>query len=285
LKADPDAANDSGMLGVRRLRETWSNARYGRPQHDPAEFHFDRLVLHALGVGLEQAMQYVGQSAPTFEEFERWITATAGEPTASQVARINAAEAGREYPDEVRYRLGKIETDAPVLSADDLAFWDEHGYVVVADAVPTDAREQAVRAILTHLGATAEDPESWYAQRANGIMVQYFQHPAFTAIRNSQRLHKAFAQLWGTVDLWVSTDRVGFNVPERPGWRFPGPDLHWDVSIATPIPFGVRALCVSPIRRPSRALSPACPASTAGSERGWQRCRLGLIRARRTCMR
>jgi hypothetical protein len=266
LKADPDAANDSGMLGVRRLRETWSNARYGRPQHDPAEFHFDRLVLHALGVGLEQAMQYVGQSAPTFEEFERWITATAGEPTASQVARINAAEAGREYPDE-------------------LAFWDEHGYVVVADAVPTDAREQAVRAILTHLGATAEDPESWYAQRANGIMVQYFQHPAFTAIRNSQRLHKAFAQLWGTVDLWVSTDRVGFNVPERPGWRFPGPDLHWDVSIATPIPFGVRALCVSPIRRPSRALSPACPASTAGSERGWQRCRLGLIRARRTCMR
>jgi hypothetical protein len=59
-----------------------------------------------------------------------------------------------------------------VLSADDPAFWDEHGYVVVADAVPTDAREQAVRAILTHRGATADDPESWYAQRANGIMVQ-----------------------------------------------------------------------------------------------------------------
>jgi hypothetical protein len=151
LKADLDAVNDSGMLGVRRLRETWSNARYGRRHDDPAEFHFDRLVLHALGVGLEQAMQYVGQSAPTFEEFERWITATAGEPTASQVARINAAEAGRDYPDEVRYPLGKIETDAPVLSADDLAFWDEHGYVVVADAVPTGAREQAVRAILTHL--------------------------------------------------------------------------------------------------------------------------------------
>jgi ectoine hydroxylase-related dioxygenase (phytanoyl-CoA dioxygenase family) len=96
-----------------------------------------------------------------------------------------------------------------------------------------------VSAILRRLGAVADDPQSWYARRPNGIMVQYFQHPAFTAVRNSRRLHKAFAQLWGPTDLRVSTDRVGFNVPERPDRRFPGPDLHWDASIATPVPFGV----------------------------------------------
>jgi hypothetical protein len=227
------------MLGVRRLRETWSSVRHGRRPHDPAAFHFDRLVLHALGVGLEQAMQYVGQCAPTFEAFERWIIATAGEPSASQVARINAAETGDDCPEEIGRWLGEIEADAPVLSKGDLAFWEEHGYVVLTEAVPTDVREQAVAAILTHLGATADDPESWYRRRGHGIMVQYFQHPAFTAIRNSRRLHKAFAQLWGTADLWVSTDRVGFNVPERPGWPFPGPHLHWDASIAPPIPFGL----------------------------------------------
>jgi ectoine hydroxylase-related dioxygenase (phytanoyl-CoA dioxygenase family) len=32
------------------------------------------------------------------------------------------------------------------------------------------------------------------------------------------------------------------NVPERPGWKFPGPDLHWDVSIKTPIPFGTAGI-------------------------------------------
>ena len=48
-----DVANDPGMLGVLRLRETWSSIRYGRQRHDPAAFHLDRLVLHALGVGLE----------------------------------------------------------------------------------------------------------------------------------------------------------------------------------------------------------------------------------------
>jgi len=31
-------------------------------------------------------------------------------------------------------------------------------------------------------------------------------------------------------------------IGKRPGWRFPGPDLYWDVSIATPIPFGVEGI-------------------------------------------
>jgi ectoine hydroxylase-related dioxygenase (phytanoyl-CoA dioxygenase family) len=57
-------------------------------------------------------------------------------------------------------------------------------------------------------------------------------------VRNSPRIHKAFAQLWGTADLWVTTDRVGFNAPEREGFMFPGPHLHWDVSVKTPIPLG-----------------------------------------------
>jgi ectoine hydroxylase-related dioxygenase (phytanoyl-CoA dioxygenase family) len=32
------------------------------------------------------------------------------------------------------------------------------------------------------------------------------------------------------------------NPPERPGWPFPGPHLHWDVSVAQPIPFGVQGI-------------------------------------------
>jgi ectoine hydroxylase-related dioxygenase (phytanoyl-CoA dioxygenase family) len=55
-------------------------------------------------------------------------------------------------------------------------------------------------------------------------------------------VHSAFAQLWGRADLWVTVDQVGFNPPERPGWRFPGPYLHWDASLAPPIPFDLQAL-------------------------------------------
>src|SRR4029077_9034071 len=115
------------------------------------------------------------------------------------------------------------------------------------DAVPAATHEAATQAVLDHVGARLDEPDSGYARRSNdvmvqGIMVQYFQHPAFDANRRSPRIHKAFAQLWGTADLWVSTDRVGFNPPERPGWRFPGPDLHWDESLHQPIPLSTHGI-------------------------------------------
>jgi len=199
-------------------------------------------MLDELGIGLEQGLQHLGRMRPSFAEFEQWILETAGEVSGTQVARINAMVTGSECPPETARRLAEVEADEPVLSAEDLAFWDERGYVVVHDAVPASSREAATQAVLDHVGARADDPESWYQPNDHGIMVQYFQHPAFTANRRSRRVHKAFAQLWKTADLWVTTDRVGFNVPERPGWMFRGPHLHWDVSLARPIPLGTQGI-------------------------------------------
>ena len=239
-------ATEVGSLGIYQLKRLWSRAiaaQQGRfmptDQHDR---HLDHLVIHATGLGLEQTTSYLGAHAPTFEEFERWILATTGGVEPMRVARINAAVAGVDYPQETKRQLAAVEASELVLSAADLAFWHEHGYVVLHDAVARASREAATEALWDHLKARPDDPDSWYGRRDHGIMVQYFQHPAFEANRRSARIHKAFAQLWGTVDLWVTTDRVGFNVPERPGWKFPGPDLHWDVSIKTPIPFGTAGI-------------------------------------------
>jgi hypothetical protein len=138
--------------------------------------------------------------------------------------------------------LADIDAMAPVLGDEDLADWAEHGYVVVPDAVPEATRLAAEQAVWDHLGADPAQPDSWYVGDDRGIMVQLFQSDAFIANRRSPRIHKAFAQLCGTPDLWGSTDRAGFNVPERPGWMFRGPDLHWDVSLAQPIPFGTQGI-------------------------------------------
>jgi Phytanoyl-CoA dioxygenase (PhyH) len=239
------AATDAGLLGVHQLKRAWARQRARRQGHvdaDQRDFRLDHLVFDALGIGLEQTIQYLGQNAPSFEEFERWIVATTGDVSELQVARINAAIAGAGYPEAIRQWLASVEAAEPVLSADDLAFWHEHGYVILHDAVPADTRAAATQAILDHLGARLDDPESWYQHGNRSIMVQYFQHPAFAANRRSPRIHKAFAQLWGTADLWVSTDRVGFNAPERPGWTFQGPDLHWDVSLHQPVPLGMHGI-------------------------------------------
>lgn len=203
---------------------------------------FDHLVLDALGLGLEQVQQFLQQQAPSFDEFERWIETTVGGVAPEQVARFNAIFDGTEPPTGVRRRIAEIDAMPPVLTADDLAHWHEHGYVIVPDAVPEESRAGAERLIWEHFHADPDDPESWYVPNDHGIMVQLFQHPALSANRRSLRVHKAFAQLWGTADLWASCDRVGFNVPERPGWMFRGPHMHWDVSLAQPIPFGTQGI-------------------------------------------
>jgi hypothetical protein len=239
-------ARETGALGLYQLKRMWSRsmaARQGRfAPADLHDRHLDFLVIHASGLGLEQTTDYLGRAAPSFAEFERWIVATTGGVAPERVARINAAVAGTDPPPATQRWLAALEASAPVLSAADLAHWREHGYVVLHDAVPRDSREAATQALWRHLGARADDSETWYRRSDHGIMVQYFQHPAFEANRRSPRIHKAFAQLWDSADLWVTIDRVGFNVPERPGFIFPGPHLHWDVSVKTPIPFGTQGI-------------------------------------------
>jgi len=237
------APTEVGELGVYQLKRLWSRriaVQRGQRVEGGGEF-LDHLVLHALGVGLEPALQYFREQ-PTFEAFERWIVATTGGVDPGRIARINAAVTGTPYPEEIARRLESVDASEAVLSEADLAFWEKNGYVALHDAVTPEACREAEQALWQHLGMQPDDPESWYSHRNNGIMVQLFQHPAFEANRQSARIHKAFSQLWGTSDLWVTTDRGGFNVPERPGWKFPGPHMHWDVSLAQPIPFGTMGI-------------------------------------------
>ena len=75
-------ATEAGTLGIYQLKRLWSRsmaARAGRvfptTLHDR---HLDNLVIHASGLGLEQTASFLGQQAPSFEAFERWILATTG---------------------------------------------------------------------------------------------------------------------------------------------------------------------------------------------------------------
>ncbi len=66
--------------------------------------------------------------------------------------------------------------------------------------------------------------------------------PALVATRFAPRVVKAFAQLWGREDLWATVDQAGLNPPEREGWLFPGPNLHWDCTLARPHHFGIQGI-------------------------------------------
>ena len=46
----------------------------------------------------------------------------------------------------------------------------------------------------------------------------------------------------GRTDLWLNTDRCGFNPPITETYSYQGFPLHWDVSLKQPIPFGLQGI-------------------------------------------
>lgn len=199
----------------------------------PTDVALDRAVLHVLGVGREAANRVLFRPDATLADFERWIEdQNGGSVPAWRLARAReiAGVSGRDP--EVQRRIDAIDAAPPALSDDELGFFGEHGYVVLREAVGPDLHDALADAVPRHLNG-----------RRQGIMVQLFDHPAQRAIRELPRIHKAFAQLWGTADLIATTDRCGFNPPESGGVPFPGPHLHVDLrSLDPPIPFGVGGL-------------------------------------------
>lgn len=238
---DPEVRTDAderGALGILYLKRFWGQRLASRagiqslPSAD--ELRAERVLLAGLRLGLRETLAFLMTEAPSFEEFEAWVVMKHGgvlEP--ERVARLNGALEGNS-----EFVLESILPE-PVLSDAELAFWDEHGYIVVRQAVSKDSCRAAVEAILAFAGMSMERPESRYKE---GLWIPLAHHPALWANRNSRRIHTAFAQIWRRSDLWMNVDVCGVNPPLRPGQAFQGTPLHWDMSLATPLRFGTQAM-------------------------------------------
>ena len=234
-----DAA--TGSAAARRVEAVWRRARGGeRRPLSGAERTLDRIALNTLGVATEELREV----APRFERVDdllAWSEARAGGLDRAALDRLGALLAGAPTPADAQQRIAAIEAAPPVLDADQLRRWDEDGYVIVPAVITADEAQALADTVWRTVGADPDDPATWRLTD-HGIMVQLFQHPALTPARTSPRLLKAFAQIWGTADLWTSLDRVSFNPPERAGVAFPGPRLHWDISLVPPVAFQVQGM-------------------------------------------
>lgn len=234
---DPVACFDE----IRGLRALWARATLHESLAEPRAVPM-RPLLDTLGLGLEQTMAMLGHERPDWSAFTGWILATAGPPDPARLARYHAWYAGQAMPAPEAARQRAVMAMAPVFAADDLTRWDCDGVVVLRQAITRDEAAAIADHLWSILDADPADPATWYGPRTNGIMIQHFQHPAMDVPRRSPRIAKGFAELYGHADLIVSTDRLSFNPPERPGYRFPGPHLHWDGNLTAPIPFETQAI-------------------------------------------
>jgi hypothetical protein len=234
-----ESSADAGRFGIPQLKRIWSRVQSVRANgvaKKTPNGNADAIVLHGLGLNLLETYRFLYTTRGDFDGFEQWILdKNGGEISPERIARINAAldqqagEAGQNL---------RIESALePVLSPEEMKFWDEQGYVVLHNAVSAQQCKAAADVLCEHLKVRLDDPETWYATGLGAtIMVELVHHPALDANRASERIRRAFAQIWGTDDLFTTNDRCGFNPPERRGWNFPGPQLHWDTSLTLPIP-------------------------------------------------
>lgn len=239
---------ETGELGLLHLRRYWSKRLLeveGRLDQDSVqnEHGLDFTLLQGLGLGIVEPPEYLFHQRPGYAEFEQWIVQKlGGKPDHALIERLNKmVRCYLEQPQRT-YPIEGTDIQEPVLSAEDLAFWQENGYVVLRNAVSIEDCREAESAIWDFLGMDSQNPESWY-NGTHMFWVPLFQHPVLNKNRAAPRIRKAFEQLWGTDDLWATVDRSSLNRPERGGIDMSGPSrLHWDVSIALPIPFGIQGL-------------------------------------------
>lgn len=242
------APEEVGELGVQYLKRFWSRTLAQRNgasiEQSERNWRFDNLLLNGLGLPIEETTRYLMQASPSFAEFERWVAAKHdGALDALQIERLNSIFTDQPYPTGLQQHLRAIEDAPDVLSAADLAFWDEHGYVVVRGAVSREQARATELAVWESLGMDPATPATWYEKPiGKGIMMEFYHHPTLRANRQSPRIQKAFAQLWRTADLWKTTDRTSFNPPETATYQHQGTPLHWDMSLQPPFHFGTQGL-------------------------------------------
>lgn len=123
-----------------------------------------------------------------------------------------------------------------VLSEADWQFWMDNGYVIIKNAVPKEQVKKLTDYLWEYEGKNQNNINTWYkkpnaqmqmAELNNTGMVEIYNQQFMWDNRQMEKVHQAFADVWGTEKLWVTIDRANLNFPLRPGFEYKG-FIHWD---------------------------------------------------------
>lgn len=229
---------DIERINIYYLKKIWEyhqKIKTGDIQSEKLEWKYVNGVFNALGIGTEPTLKYLLESNCSFKQFENWIIEN-GRILETSINQFNAVFSGKNKE--------RLKSDENIFSEKEIEQWHKDGYIILKNAIPKSDCTKTIDLIYRTIGAHKQDSNSWYKSHPlkQGIMVQLFNSPILDKNRFSKKIQLAFEQLWGRKDLLVSMDRVSFNPPENSFYKFPGPNLHWDVSLKTPIPYGLQGL-------------------------------------------
>lgn len=134
-----------------------------------------------------------------------------------------------------------------VMTAENWRQWEEEGWTIIRNLVPTANCDAVQREMIELLGWDLGDPSTWYtypggAMRGGrgsddpsgaggGTMLNMWQTQSQWDNRQHPSIYKAFCEIWGQDKLWTSFDTADCKPPARkdlPGWGGAG-GIHCDV--------------------------------------------------------
>ena len=138
-----------------------------------------------------------------------------------------------------------------VLSAIDFKFWQHNGYVIIKNAVSSEAVAATVGLLWEFQEMDPKDSKSWYRPQLrenkmqelnNSGMVECYNNQVLWNNRQNPRVYESFVDLWDREDLWVTIDHANLNPPNRHGRDFGG-FIHWDADTSlTLLPVNVQGV-------------------------------------------
>ncbi|ARX89071.1 MULTISPECIES: phytanoyl-CoA dioxygenase family protein [Streptomyces] len=149
-----------------------------------------------------------------------------------------------------QFPLNEIKKTHPlrVLTEEQFASWQTYGYVVVPEAISTEAAGRLLDFTWEFQGLDRSRPDTWYEEREFSTdlerdlyiygFVEAYHHQLIWDSRQTQRVYDAFVDVWDCEELWVTLDRLNLNppnvknrdraliAPTEEGFDI---ELHWDV--------------------------------------------------------
>lgn len=134
--------------------------------------------------------------------------------------------------------LNQRENAEPLncLTEEQWQHWISQGYVVVKAAISKEQANNTANFLWEFEEKNPADPSTWYTtpraemkmkELAGTGMVEVYNHQHLWNNRQSEKVYKAFTDVWGTEKLWVTIDRANLNFPIQPGFEYKG-FIHWD---------------------------------------------------------
>lgn len=228
------AAVTSDMSGREILHTLWSTAQTHKGLAADSLYHKAKRLTSLMGLHMEWVMHQLYFFPSGFEQFCQVL---------EKESHIHCSE---ESLQQILFQHEQkcLQPVEPVLTPAQRYNWEQHGYLILPGILTPEQCESARESIWNFLNASETDRDSWYKSHPGkkGLMLTLSHHPALHVVRQSQYLHQVFCELYGSSRIFPLIDKCSFNPPETDRHKFAGSSLHWDTSLAQPVPLQIQGM-------------------------------------------